>query len=339
MSRTRLGGVKVIENRAWLNSVCRTGGDPLASICSTFAAGRINLGMLTHVADNGCGQSITAASAKNASCFSGYMIEAVDSGNCREAEVEDDAARVSVFPHGQRPEIAASVISLLGGGAIKPYGLASSPSAMTIVVSSSDFEAAMERIFASFDFTACASYDEWRALCRMDEQQLSVVRFSYDEQVITTYGFMRQAGLDLWSCSLPVEEIDRFGSFLYELGELRSKLPFLISTTALTEEIVYFSFALGVELREKASQMLEKHLSRSDGCRTGPVSVIFVHGPHFGDRYGIARAFTSALREGGVSILALSCAVSSISAVIAGSDPDRAVECLKTRFQTPAVQD
>ncbi len=338
MSRIRLGGVKVIEKRAWLNSFCQMGGDPLGAICSTFAAGRINLGMLTHVADNGCGQSITAASAKNASCFSGYISRTIDSGKCREAEVEDDAARVSVFPHGQRPEIAASVISLLDEGAIKPYGLASSPSAITIVVSASDFQSLMERIFASFDFAACTSYGEWRALCRMDEQQLSVVRFSYDEQMITTYGFTRQAGLDLWSSCLPVEEICRFGSFLCELGELRSKLPFLISTTAHREGIIYFSFALGVELRDRASQMLEKHLSRSDCCHIGPVSVIFVHGPHFGDRYGIARAFTSALREGGISLLALSCAVSSISAVIAGSDPDRAVECLKTRFRTPAAQ-
>jgi aspartokinase len=66
------------------------------------------------------------------------------------------------------------------------------------------------------------------------------------------------------------------------------------------------------------------------------VSVLFLHGPHFGDRYGIADAFVTALRNGDIPILALSCAVSSISAIIAGNDPDKAIEVLSTRFQTPS---
>ena len=41
MSTIRLGGVKVIENRAYLCSSCRS-GDALGSICSVLAAGRVN---------------------------------------------------------------------------------------------------------------------------------------------------------------------------------------------------------------------------------------------------------------------------------------------------------
>jgi aspartokinase len=73
---------------------------------------------------------------------------------------------------------------------------------------------------------------------------------------------------------------------------------------------------------------------RRYSCR-GPVSVLFVHGPHFGDRYGIANAFITALRNADIPILALSCAVSSISAVIEGNDPGKALEALSARFQTP----
>ncbi len=335
MSKIRLGGIKVVEKRAYLYSSCRRGADLLGNICSILAAGRINMGLLTHVADNGLGESITAASAKSALSFSGYILGAAGSDKCKTAEIESDISRISIFPHDQRPEITASVITILDAAAIKPYGFASSPSAVTVVISSSDFEIAMERLFDSFAFPACGSYSQWQAVCRMDEQQLSEVKCSYNEQIITIYGFTRQTGLDLWNVSLPIEYMSGFGAFLSELGELGFKLPFLISNSAPGAKGIHFSFALGEDRRERVEQAFDKHLPGRDSFCRGPVSVLFLHGPHFGDRYGIADAFVTALRKGGIPILALSCAVSSISAVIAGNDPDKAIEVLNTRFQTP----
>ena len=84
----------------------------------------------------------------------------------------------------------------------------------------------MERLFDAFAFAACGSYGEWQAVCRMDEQQLSEVRCSYNEQIITIYGFTRQTGLDLWNVSLPIEYMGRFGAFLSELGELGLQAAF-----------------------------------------------------------------------------------------------------------------
>ncbi|MGA3115231.1 MAG: hypothetical protein ABSF90_12470 [Syntrophobacteraceae bacterium] len=337
MSRIRVGGIKVVENRAYLYSSCRSGADLLGNICSILAGGRINMGLLTHVADDGLGESITAASARSALSFSGYMLEVVGSGSCKTTEIENDISRISIFPHEQRPEITASLITVLGAAAIKPHGFASSPSAVTVAVSSSDFDIAMERLFDSFAFPSCGSYSQWQAVCRMDERQLSEVKCSYNEQIVTIYGFTRQTGLYLWDVSLPLECMSGFGAFLSELGELGFKLPFLISNSAPGANGIHFSFALGEDRRERAGQTFDKHLPGRDSFCRGPVSVLFLHGPHFGDRYGIADTFVTALRNGGIPILALSCAVSSISAVIAGNDPDKAIEVLNTRFQTPGA--
>ncbi len=335
MSRIGVGGIKVIENRAYLYSSCRSGADLLGNICSILAGSRINMGMLTHVADDGLGESITAASAKNALSFSGYMVEVAGSGRCRTAEIESSISRISLFPHDQRPDITASLITVLGAAAIKPHGFATSPSAVTVVVSSSDFDVAMESLFDSFAFPSCGSYSQWQADRRMDEQQLSEVKCSYKEQIVTIYGFSRQTGLYLWNVSLPLECMSGFGAFLSELGELGFKLPFLISNSAPGTNGIHFSFALGEDRHERAGQAFDKHLPGRDIFCLGPVSVLFLHGPHFGDRYAIADTFVTALRNGGIPILALSCAVSSISAVIAGNDPDKAIEVLNTRFQTP----
>jgi aspartokinase len=335
MSKIRLGGIKVVEKRACLYSSCQRGADLLGDICSILAAGRINMGLLTHVADNGFGESITAASANSASCFSGYMLRVAGSGKCKTVEIESDISRISVFPHDQRPEIAASMITILDAAAIQPYGFCSSPSAVTVIVSSADFQMAMERLFDSFAFPACGTYSEWQAVCRMDEQQLSDVRCSYSEQIITIYGFTRQTGLDLWNVSLPIEYMSGFGAFLSELGELGFKLPFLISNSAPGARGIHFSFALGEDRRDRVGQAFDKHLPGRDRFCLGPISVLFLHGPHFGDRYGIGDAFVTTLRNAGIPILALSCTVSSISAVIAGNDLDKAIEVLNTRFQTP----
>jgi len=335
MSTIRLGGVKVFENRAYLCSTCRS-GDALDSICSVLAADRINLGLLTHMADTVPGESITAACAKTDGSFSGYILEKAGRGECKTAEIEKDVSRISIFPHDQRPEVAASLLAVLDANAIKPYGFASSPSAITVVVSSTDFNIAMERLFDAFAFSTWGSYRQWQAACRMDEQQPSEVRCSYNERIIAIYGITRQTGLDLYNVSVPTEYMGRFGSFLSVLGELDLKLPFLVSNSAPGGKSIHFSFALEADQRQRAGQAFDNHLPGRDYSCRGPVSALFVHGPHFGDRYGIANAFISALRNAGIPILALSCAVSSISAVIAGNDPGKAVEALNTRFRTPA---
>ena len=62
MSKVRLGGIKAFEKRAYLTSLCPSGDDALGDICSRLAAERINLSFLTHIADTGKNESLTAVS-------------------------------------------------------------------------------------------------------------------------------------------------------------------------------------------------------------------------------------------------------------------------------------
>jgi aspartokinase len=287
------------------------------------------------MADNGFGKSITAVCAKSAVSFSGYIEEQVRPSECETWDIKSEVCRISIFPHDQRPEVTGSLVAVFDVNAIEPCAFASSPSAVTVVVCSSDFHVMMEKLFGSFSFPDGGSYLEWRAVRRMDEQLLSEVRCSYSEHIITIYGIARQTGLDLWDVSLPIEHMGWFGAFLSGLGELDVKLPFLVSNSASLEKGIHFSFALRADLREKVGQALDKHPPGCDHSCRGPVSALFVHGPHFGDRYGIANTFVTVLRNADIPLLALSCTVSTVSAVIEGNDPTKAVEVLSTRFQIP----
>jgi aspartokinase len=303
-------------------------------MCSSLAEGRVNVGLLTYLADNAIGESITAVSARSLFSFPGCTLEMAGTEMCEAAAIDNNVCRISLFPHDEKPEVTASAISAMDAGAVKPYTFASSPSAVTVVVSSSNFDGAMESIFDSFALPACVSYSEWRAVYRMDEQQLKEVRFSYSEQIIGIYGFTCQTGLDLWNIPLPIEYAGCFGAFLSKLGKLGLKLPFMISNSAPVKKSVLFSLALKRDRCGTIKETLDEFLPGNSFFFRGPVSVIFIHGPHFGDRYGIADAFVTALRNGGIPLLALSCAVSSISAVIDAEQPDKAIEALKARFQT-----
>jgi aspartokinase len=338
MSKIELGGVKTAENQTCLYLSCAKGAepaDPLLDICSTLASARISMEMLTYVADNGLGESITSVGALNDYSFSSRLYEFANSSKCETALVSGDFSRISVFPHDQRPGISASLIEVLNAAGIKPYGICSSPSAVTVVVSSLDFEALTERFFHAFVFSTRTSFSKWLTSCRLAEKQLREEKCLYDERVIGIYGFTRQTGLDLWNVTLPTANIAGFGTFLLELDKLGFSLPFLVSSSAGEQKSVHFSFTLDKDGRETAKQVIDSTLPCNDYLYHGPVSVILLHGPHFGDRYGIAHAFVSSLRNGNIPLLALSCAISSVSAVIDGDQPDLAVDALSSRFQTP----
>jgi aspartokinase len=336
MSRIRLGGIKVIENRAYFSSLCHD-SDALGEICSRLAADRVNLGLVTHIADIGTGRSVTAACAKHAGYFENFMHPKIGGSECPEKVLAESCSRISVFPHDQRPDITGALIRTLAACDIQVHCFGSSPSAITAVVSSSHFEVAMERIFDVFEFPACNSFEKWDADCRLQESLLQEVRCSYHEDVIHVYDFYHLEGIDLWNVTLPGDLLEDFAGALFDLGKLRLKMPFYVSNVSPGNGEMSVALCLATGQREDVRKVLSKRIpDRDDFCR-GPVSVLFLHGPHFGDRYGITSALVTALATASIDVVGLSCTVSSITAVIRGSSRDELVAALRSKFQTPPV--
>ena len=69
--------------------------------------------------------------------------------------------------------------------------------------------------------------------------------------------------------------------------------------------------------------------------RLTPVAGIFLHGPHFGDRYGIAHTLVAALEQAHIKLLALSCTISSISLIIRQHELAAAQVILGNTFAAP----
>jgi len=153
----------------------------------------------------------------------------------------------------------------------------------------------------------------------------------YWEPRIKTYGFQRITDLALIEFSCPLSKIKSLGKILSqdELIVLRPK--FIISQVSNHE--ISFIFCLPLKESKDFHTSLEKNSSPTLHKYIHPVSIIFFHGPHFGDRYGIANATFSSLSKAGMKIIASGCSSASVFLVLAQHDIDRAEEILSETFE------
>ena len=153
----------------------------------------------------------------------------------------------------------------------------------------------------------------------------------YWEPRIKTYGFQRITDLALIEFSCPLSEIKSLGEILSQ-DDLKIVRPKFILSQVSNHEIS-FIFCLPLKESKDFHTSLEKTSSPTPYKCIYPVSIIFFHGPHFGDRYGIANATFSSLSKAGIKILASGCSSASVFLVLAQHNIDKAEEILSETFE------
>lgn len=333
MGKIRLGGIKVFEGRSQVTSSCREGEFVLDEICARLAADRINLNFLTHVAEPGMEWPFTALCTESAEGFPSYFLVKAAHDRCDAVKLLGDVDIVSLFPHDQRADVIGTLIALLAQDGIPPQGLASSPSAISVLISSSDTDRLIESIFGRFEFPAYRSPFDWRAAYHGREHTLREIVCSYQEEIIKVYDIRRQEGLDLWRISVPPERLEDFGNAMISLGSPEIRMPFMVGQFDQDESLI-FAFCFAAPHCDEVAQMLASRLSGLDAERHHAVAVLSLVGPHFGDRYGIVSALAGALKRADVTPLAMSCAVSTISFIVPASRLEETFSSLSNRFET-----
>ena len=153
----------------------------------------------------------------------------------------------------------------------------------------------------------------------------------YWEPRIKTYGFQRIADLALIEFSCPLSKIKSLGEILTK-DDLKNVRPkFILSQ--MTNDGISFIFCLPLKESKNFQTFLEKTTDPALHKCIHPVCIIFFHGPHFGDRYGIANATFSSLSKAGMKILASGCSSASVFLVLATHDIDKAEEILSETFE------
>lgn len=336
MEKIRLGGIKIAEGRSCLHSFCRKGEDTLAGICYRMRMQQLNIALLTHMGGSHVRGGLTSVSTDESTSFSSYFLLKLDYGNT--VGMEPQVCLVSIFPHNERAEVLGALFRCLAQSGIFPHCIASSPSAITSIVSSLDTRKAIDALFDSFEFPTYKSPLDWYAAYQGKEQAFKEIICSYQEKVIKVYNITCRQNLEIVELTLPAKRLDELGAALQDMGKADVRLPFIIGQAGLEENYFVSCCISGMSGRE-AKILFGRSMPGVEVSSGGPVSALFMHGPHFGDRYGIASALAGGLQEVSVAPLALSCAVSSVSLVVRAEDEERSLAALKRRFQVPAMEE
>ncbi|MBI4643567.1 MAG: hypothetical protein HY743_07510 [Deltaproteobacteria bacterium] len=336
-SRIRIGGLKVLEGGACVVSSSPLGANCLsADICAPLAQKKINLTFFTHL--SGDRQVICTASEMGEAALTLVKSHAAPGS---ELHLQQSTAVIAVYPHDKRPEIMGTFIRSLARARVVLHGLASSPSAISVVLSSRREKAVVQQLFEHFYFPAFASPQEFFDAQPPPEELVQQVVATYQEKVIKVYWILPQPDLDLWGATISSTAIlEGFAHALIDLGKIGLKIPFLVANPGLGGKDFLLSFSTSgaasqTDRGSEVRRILQWHLPDIRPMRLTPVAGVFLHGPHFGDRYGVVYTFLQALGRARVSLLALSCTVSSISAVLKQQELGAALQVLEATFEAP----
>lgn len=140
----------------------------------------------------------------------------------------------------------------------------------------------------------------------------------YWEPIIKTYGLLEKPGLSLHRISLPADRMKNWGSRIREMGAAGVE-----SLMALGQVVNGETIQLNLLFDEKPDgphrRILEASMDnepRASFRIDAPVHLIYFHGPHYGDRPGIAHAALGALMKKHIPILSASCAGAGVYIVV-----------------------
>jgi hypothetical protein len=345
IKKRTIGGLKVVEEGACVASSFPSADARLgAGICAPLAQQKINLTFLTHVAGSQAQDSSTVFCTELEDGAGSYSLVQSSQGRGGLFQFFSETCIVSLYPHDQRPEITGLFLRSLAQARVIVHGLASSPSAISGVISLGGKNRAIQQLFQQFQFPSYLSPAEFYAAQLPPQELVRAVVAEYQEKVIKIYCLVQEIDLDLWELSIPsARALEEFGRALVAMGEQGFKLPFLVALPVLDKPELRFSFGLCGNFPHgdrvaQTEQALKSYLPGLPARLQTPVAVIFVHGPHFGDRYGISQTLVEALERAEVRLLALSCTVSSISVIIRQQDMTPAVQMLEQTFEVPRCQ-
>ena len=333
-----VGGLKVVEGGDCVAVSSSSGADYLrAGICVPLAQQKINATFLTHLTGGGGLNSAAVICTDMAGAASYSLAKASCSSTQDMARLHPDTCIVSLYAYSRRPEIVGNFLRALARAKIMIYAVASSRSSISAVMSLKARDKAIRQLFEDFQFSSYTSPAEFFVTQPPPEELVKKVIAHYQESVIKIYCLEELPDQDLWSLSVPsVIALESFGEALSALSDIKCPIPFFLAVPLLGKKELLFSFSTSSDHADELRRLLKSRFPGITPRRQGQVAAIFLNGPHFGDRYGIASTFLEALNRAKVSPLAISCSVSSIYAMVKREEVESAMEILRSTFELPS---
>jgi len=330
----RLGGFKVLKDvvRISLAFPKETGRLPVG-LFRVISENRINLPYLTLIFDN----SFWGVNIVVEACEKDKACRLIEETHGKVFSVNSNSAILSVFPHRKNPDISGRLFETFDQQGLEPEALASSPSAISVVVTEALLSSASRALFEPFSFGAYRTPEDWKLAQKGREQLYKEVVASYQEKRPGVYGLECHEAQEFIQMRVDRHNVAHAGSSLRGFARLGLDLTFLASSPC--RDPGKESLALCLPFSESGTYMraIERIAPGLDITTVSPVMAFSMNGPHFGDRYGIVSELLSSLDRRNVDLLALGCTVASITGVVLRDQKETAIQAIQDCFEVPSI--
>ncbi|MDY6973976.1 MAG: hypothetical protein SV775_16910 [Thermodesulfobacteriota bacterium] len=332
--QTRLGGLKILKEVVQVSLIEYKGDKGLpGELFRLLAKDEINVQLLTcenHDQTWGMNIVIDSRDVLKASNFLERRFGEIDYFTSR-------SAVLSLFPHRSNPEIAGALLEVFGKSGIEPKVLAHSNSAISAVLAEDMVSKAAGALFGALRFGAYRTPGDWKLAQKDGEGLYREVVASYQEKRPRVYFLEWQDGQVLLQLNLEGNDLCRVGVAFNDFARLGLALNFLISSPSAVEGRRIMLFGLPETHECDYLGLLKERIPGVVSEMTSPVAIFSMNGPHFADRYGIVSELLATFDRTQVELLALSCAVSSITGVIHAHQIHSATKAIQGCFEVPSV--
>ena len=329
----RLGGFKILKDIRWTSVVSAIGGEGFAGdVCSRFSDEKINLSLLT------CGGADVSPSVRFAveSPCAEKVLQIIKTWFPDTVPQQKDAQVLSVFPHRNNPEIVGAILRILVQKEISPLALLNSPSAISIVLDKEHLDRTAAALFEPFRFSAYQTPADWKLAQQGKEQLYKEVIASYQEKKPKVYALEWYGDQVLVQARLPFMDLAVVAEVFCEKAPLKMFLTFFALNPIYETGFYDLLFCLPISAVQ-CTEYLHRRLSGKTELILSPAAFFSMNGPHFGDRYGIAKNLYVALIQSGVKVLGLNCSIASISGIVPAEQILPAIQAIEARFDVPSV--
>jgi aspartokinase len=331
---TRLGGFKILKDVVRISSIYSNEETYFpARLCQVLAEEKINLPFITCLNDGrswGFHIMVEAADAMMASHIIEKAFSKISSDNSK-------SFILSVFPHKRDPEITGLLFETFNSGGLEPDALANSPSAISIVMKEEYLSKAGQALFAPFSFSAYRTPADWKLAQKGKEKLYKEVVASYQEQRPKVYGLEVHEDQTLLRAKFKDGNLSQLGTLFKEFAQAGLNLTFIATCPVKAEEEGLLTFCLPASKDHSGTEIISEITPGIDVENLSPVSVFSMNGPHFGDRYGIAKELFLAFKQDNIDILGLSCTIASITGIVSSLQLESAIHAIQTCFEVPSV--
>lgn len=346
MEKVKIGGIKLSSKLIQLSLLNQDDFDSSISLFfKILNKNQINMPFISTTTNGGISQACCCVSSDDENRIRD-IINKVENLKTQ-IQFINEVGMLSVFPHGSSLKILGLLLFAFGNARIPIFGISSSISTLTFIIDYGKLKKAITSLSSYFDLPA--SHAPFKSDISLETQKYykKVRKLEktmetaavYWEPKIKTYGLQEAYNLSLLELTIKPEQIANRGLHINKLDKLGIHFK-LVMFQYLSNQRLRIHLLFQRKWEEKVQKHIHKQL-QMDGKEfiqiKSPVELIYFHGPHFGDRHGIADSAFSALSNGKFPILVAGCSGAAIHLVLPENGIQRAKFLLADILEVPQI--